>query len=243
MSYLVLDLETIFDGGVGDRTKYFSEGEEPIFAPPACHRIVSAAAVLFDDKYVCRYVGCISPGTDESIILARLVKFMATNNLPCIVTWNGRQFDIPVITARSMRYGLDCSWWYESPGARNRYRHEGELDLMDYLADYGRSTGSLQEYARLIGLPGKLGVDGCDVEGMFADGRIDEINLYCEQDVIQTAFILLRVLYARRDMGKDAYAQAAGYLLRAVEQLGRHSALVDAIDRDLLFLGAFTEAP
>jgi predicted PolB exonuclease-like 3'-5' exonuclease len=46
--------------------------------------------------------------------------------------------------------------------------------------------------ARLMGLPGKLGMDGSAVWGAWLDGRIDEIRDYCETDVVNTHLVFLR---------------------------------------------------
>ena len=59
------------------------------------------------------------------------------------------------------------------------------------LADRGAARmTSLDNAARLIGLPGKMGVDGSQVEGLHRAGRLEEIRHYCLTDVIQTAFVL-----------------------------------------------------
>jgi predicted PolB exonuclease-like 3'-5' exonuclease len=54
----------------------------------------------------------------------------------------------------------------------SRY-HMRHLDLMDLLAMYQpRGSAPLDQLARLMGLPGKLGMDGSAVWGAWQEGRI-----------------------------------------------------------------------
>jgi predicted PolB exonuclease-like 3'-5' exonuclease len=55
-----------------------------------------------------------------------------------------------------------------------------------------RGSAPLDQLARLMGLPGKLGMDGSAVWGAWLDGRINEIRDYCETDVVNTWLVFLR---------------------------------------------------
>src|SRR6266571_4794463 len=67
---------------------------------------------------------------------------------------------LPVLALRSLRHGVAMSWYYQGR-VRHRYTEEGHLDLCDMLSDHGAARQvSLDAVARLIGLPGKIGVDG-----------------------------------------------------------------------------------
>jgi predicted PolB exonuclease-like 3'-5' exonuclease len=46
--------------------------------------------------------------------------------------------------------------------------------------------------ANLIGKPGKTGVDGSQVQGMYDSGQVGAINDYCRCDVLVTYFVFLR---------------------------------------------------
>jgi 3'-5' exonuclease len=79
---------------------------------------------------------------------------------------------------------------------------------MDVLALYnGRNYAPLHEMAVLLGLPGKLGMDGSQVSAAFAAGKIAEIRAYCETDVLNTWLVYLRFLLMRGQL--DAAAHAA----------------------------------
>ena len=57
----------------------------------------------------------------------------------------------------------------------------------------------------LLGLPGKLGVDGSMVEGMHEEGRIEEIRDYCELDVLNTYLVYLRYMLMTGSMSGDGH--------------------------------------
>ena len=129
-----------------------------------------------------------------------------------IVTWNGRTFDLPVLSMRAFRLGVPFDWYYKERNMRYRYSDEGHLDLMDFLGDYGASRNAkLGDVARLIGLPGKVGeVSGAGVHDIYksTQGEMDpgvieakqaSVARYCLQDTIQTALIFLR---SRFHLGK-----------------------------------------
>jgi 3'-5' exonuclease len=137
----------------------------------------------------------------------------------CLVTWNGRGFDLPVINLRSLMHGIPCKWYYEDRDVRYRYSAEGHLDLMDFLGDFGAARNmKLGDVARLVGLPGKVGeVCGASVhdvyrgtlarseETEFCDRKMAEVARYCLQDTLQTALIFLRTRFHLGKISRDEY--------------------------------------
>jgi predicted PolB exonuclease-like 3'-5' exonuclease len=64
---------------------------------------------------------------------------------------------------------------------------------MELLALYqGRNYVQLDELARLLGFPGKIGMDGSKVWEAYQSGKIDDIRKYCETDVANTYLVFLR---------------------------------------------------
>ena len=109
---------------------------------------------------------------------------------------------------------------------------EGHIDLCDWLADHGATrSGSLDAVARLFGLPGKIGVDGSQVEGLYRAGQLAKIQSYCLADVVQTAFVLLRFRLLQGVLSPTAYVDAATALLEALAAEPRVADVVAAIDR------------
>jgi predicted PolB exonuclease-like 3'-5' exonuclease len=46
--------------------------------------------------------------------------------------------------------------------------------------------------ASLINKPGKSGIDGSQVQDMYWNGQVEQINDYCRCDVLDTYFVFLR---------------------------------------------------
>lgn len=118
---------------------------------------------------------------------------------PTFVTFNGRGFDMPVLELAAYRYGIALPEWFNVDArsfdqARNRYNTSAHLDLMDLFTNFGatRATGGLNLLANMIGKPGKTGIDGSKVQGMYNEGKVEEINDYCRCDVLDTYFVFLR---------------------------------------------------
>ena len=149
--------------------------------------------VMWLDAALCvKRIGTFGEGKDEPGMMADFADFMGKWR-PQIVTWNGRGFDLPVLALRAFRFGLDFRWYYRGDGYRYRFSEEGHLDLCDVISDHGAAKmTSLDGAARTIGLPGKDGVDGSQVEGLWSAGELDSLRRYCLGDVAQTAFLFLR---------------------------------------------------
>jgi predicted PolB exonuclease-like 3'-5' exonuclease len=151
--------------------------------------------------------------------------------------WNTRGFDLPVIVARCLRYGLAVPWYYRQREVRHRYSAEGHLDVMDFLADYGATKPySLDLAAKLIGMPGKLDCTGASVAKMIAEGRLDEVRAYCLQDVAQTVALFLRTQLLRGELDHDGYVTAMEGLLRAIEREPRLAPMLPLIDLERLLV-------
>ena len=138
---------------------------------------------------------------------------------PQIVSWNGGGFDLPVLHYRGLIHGVVAPrYWDLGDGDYadsrdfkwnnyiSRY-HTRHLDLMDLLAMYQpRANVPLDALAKLIGFPGKLGMDGGKVWEAWLAGRIAEIRDYCETDVLNTYLVSLRFRLMRGELSRDDYA-------------------------------------
>jgi predicted PolB exonuclease-like 3'-5' exonuclease len=150
---------------------------------------------------------------------------------PTLVTYNGRSFDLPVIALRSLCHGVPL-WYYRERDVRSRYSEDGHLDLCDWLADHGATrSSSLDALAHLIGLPGKVGVDGSQVEGLYHAGQLADIQRYCLADVAQTALLFLRFRLLQGALDTARYREITGALLEALAADGRVGEVLDGTDR------------
>ncbi len=211
MSYLIIDIETVPDSELpwtGDADK--------IPTPPH-HKVVVIGALLFDNEYNVKRLAIIADGKSESEMLSEFTNIF-TKAKPDIVTFNGRGFDLPVIAARCLRYGITFSHYYKSSDMRYRYNTDGHFDIMDYIADFGATKStSLDTIAKLCGMPGKVGVEGKDVANLVNDGKLQEVKAYCLCDVIQTAAVFLRLQLVRGIIEKERYLQSIHNLIKCIE--------------------------
>jgi 3'-5' exonuclease len=234
-SYLVLDIETVPDSDLYAPPDVAGGLERP-FPPLYVHRPIVIGCLWLDEHYRFRRLGVIGEGKDERGMLDDFSHFIDRFQ-PDLVTYNGRGFDLPVLALRALRHAVPMSWYYQGR-ARHRYSEEGHLDLCDMLSDHGAARSvSLDAVARLIGLPGKVGVDGSQVEGMWKAGQLDSIKSYCLADVAQTALLFLRFRLLQGALSAAVYRDRAAELMEQLRADRRLDTLTGAIDGEML-LGA-----
>jgi hypothetical protein len=236
-SFLVLDIETVPDPALYVAPDVGSGLERP-FPPLYVHRPIVLGALWLDEEYRFKRLGIFGEGKDEKGMLEDFSSFVGQRH-PDLVTYNGRGFDLPVLALRALRHGVAMSWYYQDRRVRHRYSEEGHLDLCDMLSDHGAARSmSLDAVARLIGLPGKVGVDGSQVEGLWNSGQLELIKSYCLTDVAQTALLFLRFRLLQGAIEPAHYRAAAGELMDALRADGRLQPMIDAIDGERLLLAA-----
>ena len=138
---------------------------------------------------------------------------------PQLVSWNGGGFDLPVLHYRGLLHGVRAPrYWDTGEGdfadsrefKWNNYisrYHARHLDLMDQLALYQpRASVPLDELAKLMGFPGKLGMDGSQVWAAWQAGRAAEIRDYCETDAVNTYLVFTRFQQMRGELSAAAAA-------------------------------------
>jgi len=236
-SYLVLDIETVPDHQLA------WDAARDGFPPAPFHQVVALGVLWLDDDLRLKKLGIFGEGraaegdaATEARVLDELAKFMGKAQ-PHIVTYNGRSFDMPVLVNRCLRHGIAFRAYYADRDYRYRYSDHGHIDLADVLTDHGASRRpSLDTVARLVGMPGKLDVDGSMVEAMHEQGRIEEIRTYCLHDVVQTAFVFLRVQLLRGVLEPDAYRERATALWDALAADARVAPVLSAADRSRVLL-------
>jgi predicted PolB exonuclease-like 3'-5' exonuclease len=149
---------------------------------------------------------------------------------PQLVSWNGGGFDLPVLHYRGLIHNVAAPrYWDQGEDDRDfkwnnyigRY-HSRHLDLMDLLALYQpRANAPLDELTRLMGLPGKLGMDGAAVWTAWQEGRFDEIRDYCETDVVNTYLVFLRFQRMRGALTAKAFEAEVQAVRDALEGMKR----------------------
>jgi hypothetical protein len=197
-------------------------------------------ALLFDVGYEPKRIGIVSESKDEAGILGDFAKLLEDRR-PCLVSFNGRGFDMPVIATRCLRYGIPLKHYYRSRDVRYRFSADGHLDLMDYVADFGAAKPSrLDVIAKLCGMPGKVGVDGKDVGPLVHAGRLSEVRNYCLCDVAQTAGVFLRVQLLRGELERENYISSMRRLIELIRQDERLAPVAQAMNEKRLLLEEFS---
>ena len=199
------------------------------FFPLSLHIPISIAIGDVGADRVLRSVESLALSDYSEEALAREFWARAERFPGCLVTFNGRRFDFPVLELAALRYGIAAPAHF-AEGAnspRARYTSERHLDLFDYLTNFGASggmRGGMDLLLKMIGLPGKMEIDGAQVQELYEQGRLDEIHRYCRSDVVQTYFLFLRVELMRGRIDEAAYRHARQTSAHFLDELASHPA-------------------
>jgi len=237
-SYLVLDIET-----VPDRSLPWDAAKEG-FPPPTHHEIVTLGVLWLDPELTTKRLGVFGGGEEparsrqrEARLLADFVRFVGRERCH-LVTYNGRSFDLPVLINRCLKHGVSFPAYFSDRDYRYRYSDLGHLDLADALTEHGATRRpSLSAAARLMGLPGKLLVDGSMIASLYDAGELETIEAHCLADVVQTAFLLLRYELLRGRLDRKGYRERARALWDAVREDERVAEVLGAADAHQVLLG------
>jgi len=208
--FVTLDLETVPDEKLvsavdGEPSRPYAEqvgrllaerkarsGGRSDFLPLPFHRPVAAGFLEAEERDgVARVTDLVSwtdgRGGDEVGFLGRTWQRLAGRTL---VTFHGRGFDLPVLELRSLKLGVPAPAHFRGGRGEGSPEH---LDLLELLTNGRKAPGApLDLYAKLVGLPGKEGVAGSDVQALYERGALDRLSAYCMTDVVQTWLLFLR---------------------------------------------------
>ena len=219
-----------------------ASADADVFIKPVLHKI---AVIGFVEAHrttrggawtTHRIVSVSSSQHSEAALIRRLSQMLGEEPLPLIVGWNTSGFDLPVLRYRAMalavparplvfRYPEDTPKfrWPENPKPRDYWKRYGDdhVDLMDLLCGYGASTkAKLNEVAAVLGLPGKVGMDGSEVETAIGEGRHQEVCQYCEGDVVLLYAVWLRYLMVSEELSAASYNASVGSLANQIRVKG-----------------------
>ncbi|MCL4551160.1 MAG: ribonuclease H-like domain-containing protein [Bacteroidetes bacterium] len=102
-----------------------------------------------------------------------------------VISFNGRNFDIPFIMMRSAINKIKPS----KNLMRNRFDTNFHLDLLELFTFYGITKKfNLDFYCHSFGIesPKSKGITGMEVKELYKAGRIKDIAIYCGEDVKAT---------------------------------------------------------
>ena len=144
-------------------------------------------------------------------------------NLSRLVSFNGKNFDLPVLKYAAMKHEVEAAWLYKMGDKWNNYNQKFSLDwhcdLADAFSDFGASAKvKMNELCAAFNLPGKLGIDGSQVMQMFDDGKLQEIRDYCETDVINTYLLYLTYQHHNGSISKNSFVKCQESLREFLEK-------------------------
>lgn len=177
---------------------------------------------------------------NEAKILETFFNVFNPKKLPNLVSWNGSNFDLPVIQFRAMHHQLSAKNLFSEDEKYNNYLnryHQRHLDLMDKLAFYNNSNRQpLDLIASLCGLAGKQDIDGSQVVGLVQAEEWHKLQVYCESDVINTWLLYLRWRYLIGDLDQTNHEYWQTFTLNYLKTLKntdnslRHQGFLSAWD-------------
>ena len=238
MNTLIFDIETIPDAESGRRLhdlqdlsdadvvraleqlQYQKNGST--FMPHYLHKIIVISLIHVSEKDI---KICSLSGEEKEIVqqfFQGLEKYK-----PQLVSWNGKRFDLPVLHYRSLLHRVAAPSYWEIGDNVNNFRynnyfnryHWRHLDLMDVLAGYDSyAAAPLDKIAKLIGAPGKGGIDGSQVWDFYQQEKLEDIVNYCEADVVNTYLVYLRFQFIRGKLSGTSYDDSLKQLHQVLEQ-------------------------
>jgi len=158
-----------------------------------------------------------SKAQDEAYILRRfLLNGIAVCN-PQLVGFNSRNADLRILMQRAFTHGLDMKAMGERMNAKPW--ESKDVDLMELISGFGKqSSVSLNEVARLAGIPGKMNVTGEDVCGLWYRGRVREIVSYNCFDALTTYLVWLRMAHVSGHFTQERYWSEQVLLRKLLEE-------------------------
>jgi len=102
-----------------------------------------------------------------------------------IVTFNGRNFDLPFLMMRSAMLKVKPS----KNLIKSRYDKKSHIDLLEQFTFYGLTRKfNLDFYCNAFGIesPKTKEISGMEVKNLYEAGRLRDIAIYCSRDIYAT---------------------------------------------------------
>lgn len=188
------------------------------FLPPMYHQIISWAGLWIENIGAPRQKASWS-GTDEKEGLMALFDTLSTYKDFGLIHHNGRGFDLPLLTYRAMKYGLQMPPRLNHRDIRYRYS-DSNVDLLDEFSNYGASSWpKLKHLGYLIGIPFKQTGEGNEVLDMFNRNELEKIEHYCYEDVMATYIVWLHLKFTVGDINKERFENLHERAIKKLEEI------------------------
>jgi 3'-5' exonuclease len=217
--FFVFDLETVpdidllraaVDGASEDDDLLIEQATEQIsrnksgFMPPMFHKIVSWVGLWIENNGEPRNKVSWS-GENEKEGIQKLFESLSAFKDFGLIHHNGKGFDLPVITYRAMKYGLQVTPRLNTYDIKYRFS-KVNVDLMDEFSNFGASMApKLKHLGLLIDIPFKQTAEGNAVFEMYKKGEIEQIEHYCYEDVMATYLVWLHLKFTTSELQQDTF--------------------------------------
>jgi len=217
--FFVFDLETVpdiellraaVDGASDDDDLLLEQATEQIsrnksgFMPPMFHKIVSWVGLWIENNGEPRNKVSWS-GDNEKEGIQKLFEALSAFKDFGLIHHNGKGFDLPVITYRAMKYGLQVTTRLNTYDIKYRFS-KVNVDLMDEFSNFGASVApKLKHLGLLINIPFKQTAEGNAVFEMYKKGEIEQIEHYCYEDVMATYLVWLHLKFTTSELQQDTF--------------------------------------
>ncbi|MBL8323018.1 MAG: 3'-5' exonuclease [Acinetobacter sp.] len=213
----------------------------------ALHEIACISGLWMDENGM-KMFSFSRENYSEAEILKKFLSIFDKRH-PTLVSWNGSQFDLPVILFRAMYHGLSAPSLFDQGeidtqkrynNYQNRY-HQRHIDLMDVMAMFhGRHFLKLDDAAHLLGFPGKRGDGAYRVPEYVRGQQWQALTSYCEGDVLNTWLIYLRWQLLKGQLALADHQHLVQSTIQYLQTLPQHADFL-AVWRETAQHTAFTQ--
>lgn len=231
--YFVFDVETIPDFELARRVVDSQEEDDDAFLldaceelarnrsgflPPMYHRMISWVGLWIENNGVPKQKVSWH-GSEEKEGLVKLFDSLSTYKDFGVIHHNGRGFDLPLLTYRAMKHGLQMPARLNHYDIKYRYS-DHNVDLLDEFSNYGASSWpKLKHLGCLIDIPVKKTGEGNEVLEMYRQRELPQIEHYCYEDVMATYIVWLHLKYTVGDITKDLFSNLSERAKRKLKQI------------------------
>lgn len=218
------------------------------FLPLVFHKIICISALFCDEFGRFKKIGNFAQKLEnkgEREILNEFLNFLNKSN-PRLVSFNGRNFDLPLIMLRAMKFNLCAEAYFEVENRelnknkwvnyRTRYDETFHIDLLDSISQFGAARGNrLDTIAKMLNLPGKFDTHGDDVFRIFYEEKnLAKIEEYCQSDVLNTYWLYLKYQILQGNLTLGDYYEILNIFSASLEpQKSYTEVFKTAIEREI----------
>ena len=187
--------------------------------PLPFHKIISICAVICDEFGKFIKVNKIE-GESEEAMIANFFSFIDKFE-PKLVSFNGKNFDMPVLVLRALKYNIKASAYLDTisdkwNNYKSRYNEQKHCDLFESLGAWRGVR--LDTICAMAGLPGKYDIHGGQVMELFYKGELEKIHEYCESDVLNTYMLFLKYELIKGALSDGDYVNFLGIMSEYIKE-------------------------